>query len=118
MKHVLPAVMASLLLATGVSAEEAAPQTVKADIHRRLFRQVWPNFSPSCLRNGDRAISVRLVTSEPALTRERSAPALSLAAASVLTVLLERGHSTVPNEQNTQQSPGSGLSRFPQPAQL
>ena len=31
MKHVLPAVVASLLLATAVSAEEAAPQTVKAD---------------------------------------------------------------------------------------
>ena len=69
MKHVLPAVMASLLLATGVSAEEAAPQTVKADTTEDCSRQVWPNFSPSCLRNGDRAISVRLVTSEPALTR-------------------------------------------------
>jgi hypothetical protein len=25
-------------------------------------KQVWPNFSPSCLRNADRAINVRLVT--------------------------------------------------------
>ena len=44
MKHVLPAVMASLLLATGVSAEEAAPQTVKADTTEDCSRQVWPTF--------------------------------------------------------------------------
>ena len=63
MKHVLPAVVASLLLTTAASAEEATPTTVKADnATEDCSKQVWPNFSPSCLRNGDRAINVRLVT--------------------------------------------------------
>jgi hypothetical protein len=63
MKRVLPAVVASLLLATAVSAEEATPRTVKADnATEDCSKLVWPNFSQSCLRNGDRAISVRLVT--------------------------------------------------------
>jgi len=63
MKHLLTAVVASLVLITTASAEEAAPQTVKANnATEDCSKQVWPNFSPSCLRNGDRAISVRLVT--------------------------------------------------------
>jgi hypothetical protein len=45
MKHVLPAVVASLLLTTPVSAEEAALQTVKADnVTEDCSRQVWPSF--------------------------------------------------------------------------
>ena len=63
MKHVLSAIAVSFLLTTAVSAEEATPQTVKADSATEdCSKQVWPNFSPSCLRNGDRAINVRLVT--------------------------------------------------------
>jgi len=51
MKHVLPAVVASLLLTTAISAEETTPQTVKADnATEDCSKQVWPNFSPSCLR--------------------------------------------------------------------
>ena len=63
MRHVLPAVMASLLLTTAVSAEEAVQQPVRADnVTEDCSKQVWPNFSPSCLRNSDRGVNVRLVT--------------------------------------------------------
>ena len=63
MKHVLSAVAVSILLATVASAEEVATQTVKADrATENCSKQVWPNFSPSCLRNTDRAVNVRLVT--------------------------------------------------------
>ena len=65
MKHLLTAVAVSLLLTTAVYAEEAAPQTVKADYAiEDCSKQVWPNFSPSCLRNADRAVNVRLVTAD------------------------------------------------------
>ena len=107
MKHVLSAIMVSLLLATGVSAEEAAPQPVKASTTEDCSKQVWPNFSPACLRNGGSSNQCSFSNKRTGANAERSAPALSLAAASVLTVLLERGHGTVPNEQNTQQSPAA-----------
>jgi hypothetical protein len=65
MKHLLSAVAVSLLLTTAVCAEGAAPQTVKADSATEdCAKQVWPNFSPSCLRNTDRAVNVRLVTAD------------------------------------------------------
>ena len=65
MKHLLSAVAVSLLLTTAVYAEEAALQTVKADYAiEDCSKQVWPNFSPSCLRNADRAVNVRLVTAD------------------------------------------------------
>ena len=45
-----------------VSAEEAI-QPVKTDNPPEdSAKQVWPNFTPSCLRNADRAVNVRLVT--------------------------------------------------------
>lgn len=64
MKHVLSAIAVSCLLATAVSAQEAATQPVKADsaTEEDCSKQTWPNFSPSCLRNADRAVNVRLVT--------------------------------------------------------
>jgi hypothetical protein len=63
MKPLLSAIAIFSLLITAVSAEEAATQPVKADSATEdCSKQVWPNFSPSCLRNADRAINVRLVT--------------------------------------------------------
>jgi hypothetical protein len=63
MKHVLSVIAVSFLLTTAVTAEEATTQSVKADsVTEDCSKQVWPNFSPSCLRNADRAINVRLVT--------------------------------------------------------
>jgi hypothetical protein len=63
MKHVLSAIAVSFLLITAPAAEEVAQQTAKADSATEdCSKQVWPNFSPSCLRNADRAINVRLVT--------------------------------------------------------
>ena len=63
MNHVLSAIVVSFLLTTAVSAEEVTAQPVKADSATEdCSKQVWPHFSPSCLRNADRAINVRLVT--------------------------------------------------------
>ena len=63
MKHVLSTVAVAFLLTTAVSAEEVTTQPAKADSAAEdCSKQVWPNFSPSCLRNADRAINVRLVT--------------------------------------------------------
>ena len=63
MKQALCGITISLLLTTAVTAEEVTTQPVKADSAAEdCSKQVWPNFSPSCLRNADRAINVRLVT--------------------------------------------------------
>jgi hypothetical protein len=63
MKNILSAIAVSFLLTTAVSAREVTTQPVKADSATEdCSKQVWPNFSPSCLRNVDRAINVRLVT--------------------------------------------------------
>jgi hypothetical protein len=63
MKHVLSAIAVSFLLTNAAAAEEVTSQPVKADSATEdCSKQVWPNFSPSCLRNGDRAINIRLVT--------------------------------------------------------
>jgi hypothetical protein len=63
MKHVLSAVAISFLLTNIAIAEEAAAQPVKADSATEdCSKQVWPNFSSACLRNTDRAVIVRLVT--------------------------------------------------------
>jgi len=62
MKHVLSAIAVVFFLTTAFSAEEAT-QPVKTDSPPEdCAKQVWPNFSPSCLRNADRAVNVRLVT--------------------------------------------------------
>ena len=63
MKHVLSAIAVSFLLTTAAAAEEVATQPVKADSATEdCSKQVWPNFSQSCLRGADRALTVRLVT--------------------------------------------------------
>lgn len=63
MKHVPLVVVATLLLTPAVSAEETVRQTVTAEnAGEHCSQQVWPNFSPNCLRNGDRAISIRLIS--------------------------------------------------------
>jgi hypothetical protein len=63
MKHVLTVIAVSFLLTTAVCAEEVTTQPVKAESATEdCSKQVWPNFSPSCLRNADRATNVRLVT--------------------------------------------------------
>jgi hypothetical protein len=64
MKYLLPAIVfSSLLAATAAIAEEGATQPVKTEnAIEDCSKQVWPNFSPACLRNADRALNVRLVT--------------------------------------------------------
>ena len=64
MKNVFFAIVFSSLLATTAAiAEEGATQPVKAEnAIEDCSKQVWPNFSPACLRNADRALNVRLVT--------------------------------------------------------
>jgi hypothetical protein len=63
MKHALSAIAVFFLVITYAGAEEAMTQPVKADdAPDDCSKQVWPNFSPSCLRNADRTINVRLVT--------------------------------------------------------
>jgi len=49
----------------GTAAEEAAASPSKAETATvDCSRQVWPHFSPACLRNGDQKIDVRLITVE------------------------------------------------------
>jgi len=66
MKRNLPAIAVLLLLATGARAEEATTSSDKANTPTEdCSKQVWPNFTPSCLRNtGQQATSVRLVSTE------------------------------------------------------
>jgi hypothetical protein len=63
MRPAVSAIAFSFLLTNAAVAEETATQTVKADSAiEDCSKQVWPNFSPACLRNADRATNVRLVT--------------------------------------------------------
>jgi len=63
MKYVLSAIALSLLLTTAARAEETSSQPVMAEgATEDCSKQVWPNFSPACLRNTDRTTVVRLVT--------------------------------------------------------
>ena len=49
----------------GTAAEEAAAPPSKVEAAKvDCSRQVWPNFSPACLRNADQKIDVRLITVE------------------------------------------------------
>ena len=49
----------------GTAAEEAAASPSKAETATvDCSRQVWPHFSPACLRNADQKIDVRLITVE------------------------------------------------------
>jgi hypothetical protein len=63
MKTFLPTIGTVLLLTTAVAAQEVTPPTVKAEtVVEDCTKQVWPHFSPACLRNTDKAITVRFVT--------------------------------------------------------
>jgi hypothetical protein len=63
MKALLPTIGTVLLWTTAVAAQEATPPTVKAEsVVEDCTKQVWPDFSPACLRNTDKAITVRFVT--------------------------------------------------------
>lgn len=67
MNPVLSATAVFLLLATAARAEEATIPSAKVDsattesAAEDCSKQVWPNFSTSCLRNADRALNVRLI---------------------------------------------------------
>lgn len=69
MKFGISAIALCLMLATAATAGELATRGGKqeqADQARTeaCSNQVWPHFSPSCLRNDDREITVRLVTTD------------------------------------------------------
>lgn len=49
----------------GTAAEEIAAPPGKVETATvDCSRQVWPHFSPACLRNADQKIDVRLITVE------------------------------------------------------
>jgi hypothetical protein len=57
---------AAVGLAGSASCEErvhAAVETERAEAVD-CSKQVWPNFSPTCLRNADRGTTVRVVTAD------------------------------------------------------
>jgi len=63
MTNVVLGLATAALLTTIAFAEEGTIQpTQSANQIADCSKQVWPHFSPSCLRNADRAVSVRLVT--------------------------------------------------------
>jgi hypothetical protein len=65
MKRKLSAVAVLLLLATGARAEHETTPSDKANTPTEdCSKQVWPNFTPSCLRNAGQATSIRLVSTE------------------------------------------------------
>lgn len=49
--------------ATPTVTAAAAPTKENATID--CSKEVWPNFSPSCLKNANRATAVRFVTANP-----------------------------------------------------
>jgi hypothetical protein len=57
-------VFSSLLTTTAAIAEEGATPVKAENAIEDGSKQVWPNFSPACLRNADRALNVRLVTTD------------------------------------------------------
>jgi hypothetical protein len=72
----LSALAIILLFATGAQAQEATTPSSTNTAAEDCSKQVWPNFTPSCLRNSDKATNVRLVSTEP-LTREQVASAFA-----------------------------------------
>ena len=63
MRNVVLGLATTALLTTIAFAEEGTTQpTQSANPIEDCSKQVWPHFSPSCLRNADKAVSVRLVT--------------------------------------------------------
>ncbi len=66
MKRNLSAIAVLLLLASVARAEEATTSSDKGNNPTEdCSKQVWPNFTPSCLRNaGQQVTNVRLVSTE------------------------------------------------------
>ena len=65
MKRNLSALAVLLLVTTGAHAEHEASPSDKANTTTEdCSKQVWPNFTASCLRNAGQATNVRLVTTE------------------------------------------------------
>ena len=65
MKRNLSAVALLLLLTTGARAQQEAMSNDKALTPAEdCSKQVWPNFSPSCLRNAGQATNIRLVSTQ------------------------------------------------------
>jgi hypothetical protein len=65
MKQGLSAIGVLLFIASPSLATDQAVQPVKANtLTLDCSKETWPNFSPSCLRNVDKAVNVRVVTSE------------------------------------------------------
>jgi hypothetical protein len=62
MQHALAAIATSLLFTTVALAADDQAQPAKTEVSEDCSKQVWPNFTPACLRNADKAISVRFVT--------------------------------------------------------
>ena len=61
----LSAVAVLLLLATGARAEpETTPNDKAKTPTEDCSKQVWPNFTPACLRNAGQGTNVRLVSTE------------------------------------------------------
>jgi len=54
-------VILALMSAAATAAEDTKSTSIKADAED-CSKQVWPHFSPSCIRNADKAVAVRLVT--------------------------------------------------------
>ena len=64
MKRNLSAIAVLLLLTTGARAEQASSDKENTPTED-CSKQVWPHFTPSCLRNaGQQATNVRLVSTE------------------------------------------------------
>ncbi len=65
MKRNLSAIAVLLLLATSARAEHETTPSNKANTPTEdCSKQVWPNFTPSCLRNAGQPTNVRLVSTE------------------------------------------------------
>lgn len=57
---------AAVGLAGSASSEERIQATVETERAEAVdcSKQVWPNFSPACLRNADQATTVRIITAD------------------------------------------------------
>lgn len=65
MKRTLSAVAVLLFLVTCARAEHETTRSDQANTPTEdCSKQVWPNFTPSCLRNAGQATNVRLVSTE------------------------------------------------------
>lgn len=63
MKELFTGIGVALFLTTAAAAMEGTkpPVSVETTVED-CSKQVWPHFSPACLRNSNTAIQVRLIT--------------------------------------------------------